>query len=165
MSLHKQTANTQSWLSSARRIGRLSQFLGASLVVLGLGASSANAQSKAKNSRTVDVKVDVKISDRVKPPAPKEQGKAAAPQLTADSVLAIEGLVGEIRAEQVAILTDLIANTDDREVDEKADYYFRLGEIYAKQQRFYRIKSADEAIAADSLLIDDTHWVFWVSCI
>ncbi len=123
-----------------------------SLSLLSAGAGVASAQpapaNKPKNSRNVDVKVDVKLSDRVKP-IQKEAPKTAAPELTADKVLSIEGLVGDLRNEQTQILVDLIANTDDREVEEKSDYYYRLGEIYAKQQRFYRLKTAESQIAAD----------------
>src|SRR6185436_7901243 len=33
--------------------------------------------------------------------------------------------------------------------EEKSDYYFRLGELYAKQQRLFRLKSAEAAIQVD----------------
>jgi TolA-binding protein len=116
------------------------------------GPNSAKAQpapvNKAKNTRNVDVKVDVKLSDRVKP-LQKEAPKVAQPELTADKVLSIEGLVGDLRNEQTQILIDLIQDTSDREVDEKSDYYYRLGEIYAKQQRFHRLKTAENQIASD----------------
>src|SRR6185503_1155059 len=72
------------------------------------------------------------------------------PALTADAVLSIEGLVGNIRGEQEQILADLIAQTPDSEVEEKSDYYFRLGELYAKQQRYWRLKSVEMTIAADN---------------
>src|SRR6185503_13009360 len=71
------------------------------------------------------------------------------PALTADAVLSIEGLVGNIRGEQEQILADLISQTPDAEVEEKSDYYFRLGELYAKQQRYWRLKSVEYVIAAD----------------
>ena len=72
-------------------------------------------------------------SSRSRPSAQDKTGLPA--ELTADDVLSIEGLVGNIRSEQEQILAQLIDETPDTEVDEKSDYYFRLGELYAKQQR------------------------------
>src|SRR5262245_25300296 len=113
-----------------------------------LGSSSAFADAKYK--RQQDVKVDVKLSDRVKPVQTKPQEKSEfKPELTADAVLSIEGLVSNIRNEQEAILAKLIDSTPDSEVEEKSDYYFRLGELYAKQQRLYRLKAAEASIAVD----------------
>ncbi len=123
-----------------------------SLAILGLAlaAGSAHAQ-KAKYTRNTEVKVDVKLSDRTKPIQPKAiDPKSVAPTLSADDVMSIEGLVGNIRGEQEQILAELIQNTPDSEVEEKSDYYFRLGELYAKQQRFWRLKSAELAIQADN---------------
>lgn len=117
------------------------------VMVLG---TSAWAQ-KSKYTRQQDLKVEVKLSDRVKPivakpPDPKEQQR---PELNADQVLSIEGLVGDIRTEQEQILADLIVNTPDSEVNEKSDYYFRLGELYAKQQRYWRLKGTEMTIQID----------------
>ncbi|NJM90758.1 MAG: tetratricopeptide repeat protein [Myxococcales bacterium] len=113
-------------------------------------AATAWAQ-KPKYSRSSDVKINVKISDRVKPIDPNAEKPAAKqPSVSADQILNIEGLVGEIREEQAALLFDLIKNTPDSEAEEKADLYFRLGELFAKQQRFYRLKAAEYAIAADT---------------
>lgn len=123
------------------------------LAILGVLLSSTSAWAqKAKYTRQQEIKVDVKLSDRVKPIVPKDpkDAKQQQPELSADQVLAVEGLVGDIRAEQEAILKDLIAQTPDKEApDEKADYYFRLGELYAKQQRYWRLKGAELAIQAD----------------
>jgi TolA-binding protein len=115
-----------------------------------LVASTPLAHADGKYKRSTDVKVDVKLSDRVKPIQQGPQNKSEVkPELSADQVLNVEGLVGNIRAEQEQILVDLITQTPDSEVDEKSDYYFRLGELYAKQQRFWRLKSAEAAIAVD----------------
>ena len=122
------------------------------LAILGvlLSAGTAGAQ-KARYSRQQDIKIDAKLSDRSRPKDPKdpkEQSQADQP-LTADQVLAVEGLVGSIRAEQEQILIDLITKTPDSEVEEKSDYYFRLGELYAKQQRYWRLAGIEAAIQAD----------------
>src|SRR3954469_12276763 len=98
------------------------------LAILGVLAlsASASADTKPKYTRQQDVKIDVKLSDRVKPiqqaaPDPKN----TQPTLSADDVLSIEGLVGNIRGEQEQILAQIIANTPDSDVDEKSDAYFR----------------------------------------
>jgi len=121
------------------------------LAILGtLVASAPVYAQKAKYTRQTEVKVDVKLSDRVKPIQPKAADpKDKKPALDADAVLSIEGLVGNIRAEQEQILQQLINDTPDSEVEEKSDYYFRLGELYAKQQRYWRLKGTEFAIGAD----------------
>jgi len=120
------------------------------VIVAALLASSSGALADSKYKRTQDVKVDVKLSDRVKPIQTKPQEKSEfKPELTADAVLSIEGLVSNIRNEQEAILAKLIDSTPDSEVEEKSDYYFRLGELYAKQQRLFRLKSAEASINVD----------------
>jgi tetratricopeptide (TPR) repeat protein len=119
-------------------------------LVLATASASAQPSNKPKYTRNSEVKVDVKLSDRSKPIQPKAiDPKSVQPTLSADDVLSIEGLVGNIRGEQEQILTELIQNTPDSEVEEKSDYYFRLGELFAKQQRYYRLTSADLAIKAD----------------
>ncbi len=121
------------------------------IVGLALAMSGTAWAQKPKYTRTNDVKINVKISDRVKPIDPAKQPESSKqPSVTADQILNVEGLVGEIREEQAAILFDLIKNTPDSAAEEKADYYFRLGELFAKQQRFYRLKSAEYLIASDT---------------
>src|SRR5690606_32161808 len=120
------------------------------LIVAALLGSPGLLMAQGKYRRDQNVKIDVKLSDRVKPIQPKQQGKSEfKPELTADAVLSIEGLVSNIRNEQEAILAKLIATTPDSEVEEKSDYYFRLGELYAKQQRLYRLKAAEASIQVD----------------
>jgi tetratricopeptide (TPR) repeat protein len=120
------------------------------IVAVLLASSSGAWAQKAKYTRQQDVKVDVKLSDRVKPIVQKPQDKSEfKPELNADQVLSIEGLVSTIRNEQEQILAQLIDSTPDTEVEEKSDYYFRLGELYAKQQRLYRLKTAEALIAID----------------
>src|SRR5262245_57388854 len=93
----------------------------------------------------------VALSERVRPIAAKPAAQVEAkPSIDVDAVLSLDSLRGPIRTEQEQILVDLIANTADSEVDEKTDYYFRLGELYAKQQRFWRMKSAELATATDA---------------
>jgi TolA-binding protein len=72
---------------------------------------------------------------------------ATKPTIDADAALSIESLRTPVRAEQEQILVQLIANTPDSEAEEKSDYYFRLGELYAKQALFWRKKAAELATA------------------
>ncbi|TMQ04372.1 MAG: tetratricopeptide repeat protein, partial [Deltaproteobacteria bacterium] len=131
----------------------MSRKLKLNLAVLGVLVATTGARAdRPKYTRQSDVKVDVKLSDRVKPIVPKDPKDKQQEDLplSADQVLAVEGLVGEIRTEQEAILIDLIDKTPDSEFEEKSDYYFRLGELYAKQQRYWRLKGTEMAIAADT---------------
>lgn len=121
----------------------------AAVAALVFGAANVAWAQKPKYTRASEVKIAVKVSDRVKPIEPAKAAASKQPSITADQILNIEGLVGEIREEQASILFDLIKNTPDSAAEEKADYYFRLGELFAKQQRFYRLKAAEYAIASD----------------
>jgi tetratricopeptide (TPR) repeat protein len=123
----------------------------AAIVAMVLVYAGAAWAQKPKYARTNDVKINVKISDRVKPIEVKDAAsEPKQPTVNADQILNVEGLVGDIREEQAAILFDLIKKTPDSDAEEKADLYFRLGELFAKQQRFYRLKAAEYAIAADT---------------
>jgi len=116
-----------------------------------LVSSGSTWAQKAKYTRSQDLKVDVKLSDRVKPIQAKDaKEEPPQPSLSADQVLSIEGLVGDIRSEQEDILAKLIIKTPDTEVEEKSDYYFRLGELYAKQQRYWRLKGIELTIQGDT---------------
>jgi TolA-binding protein len=109
-------------------------------------ASGTAAGQHARYPRQQPPPPTVVLSERVQPLVAKPAGAAATkPSIDADAVLSIEGLQGPVRAEQEQILADLITNTPDSETDEKSDYYFRLGELYAKQHRFWRIKHAELA--------------------
>lgn len=113
-----------------------------------LVAAPAFAQ-KAKYTRSSDVKVDVKLTERSKP---KTDGKGEAkgetkPAMTADLALSIEGLKGKFQEEQEQILKKLIDDTPDADADEKANYMFMLGELFAKQHRYWRLKAIELEMA------------------
>ncbi|HEY5925684.1 MAG TPA: tetratricopeptide repeat protein [Kofleriaceae bacterium] len=111
--------------------------------------SGTAAAQHARYPRQQPTPVPPALSDRVKPIVAKPAGQSAAkPSIDADAVLSIEGLQGPIRTEQEQILADLITNTPDSEVEEKTDYYFRLSELYTKQQRFWRMKAAELSAGA-----------------
>ncbi len=139
--------------------GFLSLGLGLGLGLVGiegsaLGDTSSGAGSGGshpKYTRNQDVKIDVKLSDRVKPIQPKDPNAKSqmVPELTADQVLGVEVAVSDIRNEEEAVLIEMIQNTPDTDVEEKSDKLFMLGELYAKQQRTWRLKSSEAAINVD----------------
>jgi TolA-binding protein len=111
--------------------------------LISTAAPVAYAQ-KHKYQRPQDVTVNVKLSERSKPKAGAVAGKVdEKPVFDADLALSIEGLRGKFQAEQEQILRNLIKDTPDADVDEKANYYFMLGELLAKQQRYWRLKAIE----------------------
>jgi TolA-binding protein len=122
------------------------------VVVLVAATGSAVAQH-ARYPRQQPAPAPVVVSERVKPKpvtAAAAGGVATKPSITADAMLSIDRLRGAVRTEQEQILADLIANTPDSEAEEKSDYYFRLGELYANQHFMWRRKSAELAAATDA---------------
>jgi tetratricopeptide (TPR) repeat protein len=111
-------------------------------MILGLAAGAHAAPTSVK------VTIAVPAGAKLVPPG-TGGGATARPELDVDQVLSIEELGGPVRAEQEQILTSLIANTSDAHADEKGDYYFRLGELYAKLHRHWRQKSVELAARAD----------------
>ena len=125
----------------------LSLTLAGSVTALGTGTAAAQ---KPRYTRQTQVKVDVKLSERTKPKAPKKDDSNKGPSITADQVLELEGAVGDIRSEQIQLLESLIDDTPDSDVAEKADLYFRLAEIHAQLNRFHRLKATENQIKADT---------------
>ena len=133
--------------------------LGLALLVTSIVPAVALAQTTpappspvvgGRYKRHPDVQVHVDLTEPVKAIDPKQHAVAGpAPEVSADKILQAQGSVGTIRVEQEQILVDLIARTPDADADEKSDYYFRLAEIYALQQRFFRLEEQEAAIAAD----------------
>lgn len=78
---------------------------------------------------------------------------SAAPHRPVDveTVLTLRGLVGTPRPEQERIFLELIANTPNSDVEEKSEYLYRLGELYAAQARTFRAKG--EASRAKDALV------------
>ncbi len=83
------------------------------------------------------------------PAAARAAPAPAAPAVDADVALSLEGLRSTFRAEQEQILIDLIRRTPDRDADDKAKLHFMLGELYAKEHRFFRLKGQELEIAGD----------------
>ncbi len=111
--------------------------------VLGSLLVSAPADAQ-KFTHTSDVKPNITLTERSRA-VPKKEAPAAP---TASQLLAIKSLQGTIHSEQIRILAeDLIPNTPDSDVEEKAGYYFRLGEIHAKLHQLHRLKATEAEIA------------------
>jgi outer membrane protein assembly factor BamD (BamD/ComL family) len=118
-------------------------------VLLACAAAPAPAHAKSKHTytRKQGVAPPAALSERARPSAPKPGApKEARPEVDGDVALSLEGLRSTFRDEQEQILADLIKKTPDRNADEKANYYFMLGELYAKQHRFFRLKGQEAAI-------------------
>ena len=65
----------------------------------------------------------------------------AAPMLDVDTVLSIDELRKPPRAQDEEVLVQLIANTPDTEVEEKSDFYFRLGTFYTQEVRAWHVRA------------------------
>ena len=113
-----------------------------SVTLLAALVGHAHAGDKSKFTHASNVKIDVKLSDRVKPP-PKRDNPPAEPGVTGDTMLHIEELLTPIKAQQEALLIDIIAKTPDTDAMDKADLYFLLGELYAKRHRAARLLAVD----------------------
>lgn len=113
------------------------------IVVISLiGAATARAD---KFTHHAAGNPDVQITDRARPIAKRDT--PAAPEVRADDVLRVAGLVEDIRDEQIAILKGLIASAPKDDVDERATLLFQLGEMYAKQLQFHRLKKIEDELA------------------
>src|SRR5215510_1724723 len=124
---------------------------GVALALAALLAAPASALANARYERnTTGVKVNVKQTDKTRAIQPKEGDKGQqVPELTSDQVLQVEGEVGAIRKEQVQLLESLIDDTPDDKVNEKADLYYRLADLHALAQRYWRLKATELQIKSD----------------
>jgi len=86
-----------------------------------------------------NVTVGVKRTDRSK--SPPKSVEPARPEITPVDGLQIAALVGTVQKDMIVVLKKLVEDTPDTEVAEKADYLFRLGEIYAKLHRLHKLQS------------------------
>lgn len=112
------------------------------LLVSVLLASRVHADAP-RYTRKPNLAIDVTLSDRVKPTQPSTgvRGRPA----TATDVMVIEEQNEPLRREQEVILGQLVRDTPDDDPD-KPDLLFRLAEHYAKQQRWWRLKSLAPAV-------------------
>jgi hypothetical protein len=98
------------------------------------------------------VKIDLPaLNDKPGQAPPVKAPPAPAPTVKPDDIIKITGTVQPIRKKQIEILDDLIADCADTgcDADDVADFHFRKAELYALEQRYYRLETQRVAIAAD----------------
>ena len=92
-------------------------------------------------------KIKVKQTELTKELKAKDKGKKAtgpSQEVTADDFLLAEEKVGDIRKEMIKKYQMLIDATDENDAPEaKADYMFRLAEIYAQMRRLNHFKAME----------------------
>ena len=101
-------------------------------------AAAASVHADPPKYTRAPVRIDATLSSRVAPirPTPPQH----RPTATADDVMRGEELAEPIRREQEAVLAQLVGDTPDDD-PQKADYIFRLAELYAMQARFWRLQA------------------------
>ncbi len=112
----------------------------ASLLLTGVPGVT-EAQSP-RYTRSTKVKVNVKQTEKTRKMKPKKKKKDFRPVITADAFIRIQGKIGHIRKAQIAGFKALIDETDKDDA-ELPDLHFRLAEIYAQQQRYWRFRGME----------------------
>ncbi len=107
-------------------------------------SGAAVAQDAPKYTRSVKVNVKVKRTDKTKAlEAKQKKPEKVQPVISADEFIQVLGKVTHIRKEQIIALTELIKETDNDD-PELPDLHFRLGEMYAQQQRYWHSRGMEE---------------------
>ena len=120
----------------------------AGAIVLSLASANAWAE-RPQHSRDRELQIDVEETDategmreRAARRQRSEPDDAAQPEITADQFIQVEGDVRHIRDEQIENFQMLIDDTRDAD-PQKPDLLFRLAELYAQKQRFFRFQAMD----------------------
>jgi outer membrane protein assembly factor BamD (BamD/ComL family) len=90
------------------------------------------------------------VPDRPERKRAEPSSVPVGPTFTGDDALAIAGLVAGLNADKVTLFEQLIADTPDDEIDEKASLWFQLAEVHAEQHRYWRLEAAEASIAGKS---------------
>lgn len=108
-----------------------------------LMSSVAMGAPKYKRTNT-KVKIDVKKTDRTRGLERKKNVKKeeVRPELSADDFIEIQGQVKNIRNAQIQQFKLLIEDTEADSPD-LPDYLFRLAELYAQKQRYWRFRAME----------------------
>ncbi len=122
---------------------QLSRTLAVAVATIMVSGGVAAAAPKYTRD-TPKLSIDVKKTERTvglerKPDAKPKEKK---PELTADDFIQIQGQVKNIQNAQIQILKDLIDDTDPKSA-EMPDLMFRLAEIYAQKQRYWRFRAME----------------------
>ena len=123
------------------RARALSTFTIVALAGIGLMWPQDAAAQKYKRQSLIK-KVNVKQTSKTKKLKPKEKKEEVRPQLTADDFITLQGKVGHIRKQQVQQFELLIADTDPDD-PELPDLLFRLAELHAQSQRYWRFRGME----------------------
>lgn len=111
--------------------------------------SVAPAMAAPKYTRDSDVNIKVEQTEATAPLVEKDEATKKAkdeppqPTITADKFIAIQGKVQFIRDAQIEAFKLLVADTDD-DNPEKPDLLFRLAELYAQKQRYWRFRGMEQ---------------------
>lgn len=116
------------------------------IVAVVTGAAVASADPP-RYTRKPNVQIDVKLSARTRPLEPHEL-PPAKPAVNGSDILVIEEKREPYRRGQERLLEKLVANTPDDD-PQKPDLLFRLAELYAKQQRFWRLEGIDAEVTKE----------------
>lgn len=100
----------------------------------------ADAQ-RYKRESTIK-RIDVKQSDKTKKLEAKPKEEKTEPTLNAEDLIELQGQVREIRNEQIQQFSLLIEDTDPDD-PERPDLLFRLAELHAQQQRYWRFRAME----------------------
>ncbi|MDX2090752.1 MAG: tetratricopeptide repeat protein [Kofleriaceae bacterium] len=120
-----------------------------------LGALALSTSAAADNyDRKANSKIDVKQTERSKPRTPKTPD-AKEPAVRAPDILGVELGKSTYRAGMADVLIQIIDNTPDTNVNDKADAYFRLAELYALEHRAHRLSSVEQSIKGNKAKADE----------
>lgn len=103
---------------------------------------SAEAQRGKYKRQNLIKKLDVKQTGHTKKLQKKEKKEDLKPELTADSFIGLQGKVGHIRKQQVQQFELLIQDTEP-DNPELPDLLFRLAELHAQSQRYWRFRAME----------------------
>jgi TolA-binding protein len=136
-----------------RRPDLVSTSLTLALAVALAWPAKAGAQSGPKYKREGGAKVNVKVKQTELTRGLKDNTKKGksefVPEISADEFMNIQGAVKHIRAQQIAEFRSLVNDTSAND-PELPDLLFRLAELYAQQQRYWRFRAAELYAKIDS---------------
>lgn len=122
---------------------RISQLLVVVMATAFLGSTVASAAPKYTRDNK---KINIKVKKTSRTDGLKRDPKAAAedvkPELTANDVVALEGKAKNVRNKQIQVLKLLVKGSDPKSKDMPV-YLFRLADLYAKKQRYWRMRGMD----------------------
>ncbi|WP_428267477.1 tetratricopeptide repeat protein [Haliangium sp.] len=113
----------------------------ATAIALALAWPLSAAAQRHKRESSIK-KVEVQQTERTKRLEPKAKTEERRPTLDADDIIALQGKVRNIRNEQIQQFELLIEDTDIDD-PERPDLMFRLAELHAQIQRYWRFQAME----------------------